>query len=93
MGGAGYSQDGPNWILALWRGGTAMFRAFWKLARQLFHEATGTLFAFFALYSGVAAWKQSHQPGGQWIAAFALGYALIMVWFSVSSFRSAGRVR
>jgi len=93
MGGTGYSQGGPNWISALWRGGTAMFRAFWKLARQLFHEATGTLFALFALYSGAAAWKQSHQPGGQWIAVFALGYALIMVWFSVSSFRSAGRVR
>jgi len=89
----GYSRSHPNWVSALWRGGTTMFRAFWKLARQLFHEATGTLFALFALYAGAAAWKQGHQPGGQWIAAFALGYALMMIWFSFSSFRSARRVR
>ena len=93
MSASGYSRPGPNWVSALWRGGSAMFRAFWKLARQLFHEAAGTLFALFALYAGAAAWKQDHQPGGQWIAAFALGYALMMIWFSFSSFRSARRVR
>src|SRR5579864_5701957 len=49
--------------------------------------------ALFALYAGAAAWKQSHQPDGQWIAAFALGYAVMMTWFSFSSFRSARRVR
>ena len=70
-----------------------MLRAFWKLTRQLFHEATGTLFALFAFYSGTAAWKQMHQEGGEWIAGFALAYALMMAFFSFSSFRSARRVR
>lgn len=84
---------GPNWISALWRGGSALFRAFWKFGRQLFHEAVGMLFALFALYAGTAAWKQGREPRGQWIAAFALGYALMMAVFSVWSFRSARRVR
>lgn len=70
-----------------------MLRAFWKLARQLFHEATGSLFALFALYAGTAAWKQIHQPGNGWIAALALGYTLMMAYFAVSSFRRARRVR
>lgn len=70
-----------------------MLRAFWKVARQLFHEAAGTLFALFAVYAGAASWKQIHQPGGEWIAAFAAGYAAMMAFFSFSSFRSARRVR
>lgn len=84
---------GPNWISALWRGGSTTLRVFWKLARQLFHEATGTLFALFAVYAGAAAWRQSHETEAPWIAAFALGYALMMAGFSVSSFRRANRVR
>lgn len=82
-----------NWLGAAWRAGATMFRTFWKLARQLFHEATGTLFALFAIYAGTACWKQLHQPGNQWIAAFAAGYATAMAFFSISSFRSARRVR
>jgi hypothetical protein len=70
-----------------------MLRVFWKVARQLFHEAAGTLFALFAVYAGTACWKQIHRPGGEWIAAFAAGYAAMMVFFSFSSFRSARRVR
>lgn len=70
-----------------------MARAFWKLARQLFHEATGTLFALFSLYGGAAWWKQMRTPGGKWIAGFALGYAVMMAYFSVLSFRNARRVR
>ena len=86
-------QSGPDWIGAAWRAGTTMFRAFWKLARQLFHEATGTLFALFSLYGGAAWWKQFRAPGGKWIAVFALAYAVIMACFAFLSFRSARRVR
>lgn len=86
-------MSGPDWLGASWRAGATMLRAFWKLARQLFHEATGTLFALFAVYAGTACWKQLHQPGNQWIAAFAAGYAAAMAFFSISSFRSARRVR
>lgn len=77
----------------LWNSGVTMFRAFWKLARQVFHEVIGTFFALFALYGGVAAWRQHKQPSGQWITVFAAGYALMMAYFSVSAFRSARRVR
>jgi hypothetical protein len=84
---------GPRWISALWRSGVTMLRAFWKLARQLFHEATGTLFGLFSLYGAVAAWKQGHRPSGQWITIFAAVYAVMMAAFSVSAFRSARRVR
>jgi hypothetical protein len=87
------SMSGPNWLGASWRAGTTMLRAFWKLARQLFHEATGTLFALFAVYAGTACWKQLRQPGNQWIAALAAAYAGVMAFFSISSFRSARRVR
>ena len=83
----------PDLISAAWRGGKTVLRTFWKVARQLFHEATGSLFAVFALYSGTATWKQFHQPSNEWIAGLALGYTLMMVFFSVSSFRSARRVR
>jgi glycerol uptake facilitator-like aquaporin len=80
-------------ISAAWRSGTTMLRAFWKFTRQLFHEATGTLFGLFSLYGAVAAWKQSHQPGSQWLTVFAAAYAVTMAAFSFSAFRSAHRVR
>lgn len=70
-----------------------MLRVFWKLARQLFHETIGVLFGIFAVYAGVAWWKQTHVPGGAWMARLALGYAVMMAIFSVISFRSARRVR
>ncbi|HKF51872.1 MAG TPA: hypothetical protein VKB26_06140 [Candidatus Acidoferrales bacterium] len=87
------SVGGPHWLVAAWRAGATMFRVFWKLLRQLFHEAAGALFGIFAIYGGTASWKQSHQPGGQWIAVFAAAYAAIMAFFCISSFRNARRVR
>jgi hypothetical protein len=87
------SSSGPDWLAASWRAGATVLRTFWKVARQLFHEATGTLFALFALYAGTASWKQIHQPGSRWLAALAAAYAAMMAFFSVSSFRNARRVR
>jgi hypothetical protein len=78
---------------ALWNSGVTMFRAFWKLARQLFYEATGTFFALFALYGGAAAWRQHNRPSGQWVTIFAAAYAVMMAFFSFSAFRNARRVR
>lgn len=70
-----------------------MWRVFWKLARQLFHETIGALFGLFAIYAGAASWKQIRQPGGEWIAMFAVAYAVMMAFFSLLSFRSARRIR
>ncbi|HEV2287889.1 MAG TPA: hypothetical protein VGR81_02945 [Candidatus Acidoferrales bacterium] len=93
MASGARSNVRPDLISAAWRGGTTIVRTIWKVTRQLFHEATGSLFALFALYSGVAAWRQFHQTSNWWIAGLALGYTLMMAFFSVSSFRSARRVR
>ena len=86
-------KGGTNWVAAAWRAGATMLRTFWKLARQLFHETAGTLFALFAIYTATAAWKQIRQPGGVWVGAVAAAYAALMVFFSIWSFRSARRVR
>jgi hypothetical protein len=87
------ANGSSHWTVAAWRAGRTTGRVFWRLGRQLFHEAIGTLFGLFAIYGGVAWWKQSREPGGQWIAGMALGYAVLMAFFSVLSFRSARRVR
>lgn len=84
---------GPHWLVAAWRAGATMLRVFWKLLRQLFHEAAGALFGLFAIYAGTASWKQAHRPGGQWIATFAAAYAAMMAFFCISSFRNARRIR
>ena len=78
---------------SLWHLLCTSFRAFGKVARQIFHEATGAFFGLFALYGAAAAWKQGHQPSGRWLAVFALAYAVMMALFAVSAFRSARRVR
>lgn len=73
------------------RGG--FFRTFWRALRQLFHETTGALFALLALAavnSGVRAWENGVA---KWIVALPVGYAMAMVYFSFTSFRSARRVR
>lgn len=80
-------------MAAGWRAGRTMLRTFWKLARQLFHETAGALFALFGIYTGTAAWKQLRQPGGAWIGVLAAAYAAMMVFFSIWAFRRARRVR
>ena len=43
---------------ALWRSIVVTVRVLWRVTRQLFHEATGALFAVFAAYGAFAAWRQ-----------------------------------
>ena len=69
------------------------FKALWRAMRQLFHEATGTFFLLFAAFGGVAAWRSWHRGPPTWPTWFALGYALLMAVFGVTSFRMARRVR
>jgi hypothetical protein len=73
------------------RGG--FFRALWRALRQLFHETTGAMFgilAFGAVTSAVRAWEHGAT---KWIVALPIVYALLMVYFSVTSFRSAKRIQ
>jgi hypothetical protein len=68
-------------------------RLIWRIARQIFHEATGALFFFFSFYGAVGVWRNWQHRAGLWLVALAAIYAVIMFVFGVSCFRSAGRVR
>jgi hypothetical protein len=60
--------------------------------RQLFHETTGAIFAVLAVAAVSSAVRAWENGAAKWIAALPLAYAMLMVYFSVTSFRSARRV-
>jgi hypothetical protein len=77
----------------LWRSAKTTLRAFWRITRQVFHEATGALFALFGAYGLLLAWRQWHSRPILWLTGLALGYALLMTAFAVGAFRRAKRLR
>jgi len=78
---------------AFWRSMVVTLRVFWRLTRQLFHEATGALFGIFAAWAAFAAWKQWKQRPILWLMGLAIAYAIMMAAFAFASFRRARRVR
>jgi hypothetical protein len=78
---------------ALWESAKIALRVMWRALRQLFHEATGAVFALFALYGAVAAWRQWHSRPAAWLLGFTVVYAITMLAFAFTSFRRARRVR
>ena len=68
-------------------------RVLWKAARELFHEVTGTLFFLIALSGIQSAWRAWQRGAGQWLVGVSAGYALLMIFFGVLSFRDSRRVR
>jgi membrane associated rhomboid family serine protease len=70
-------------------------RVFWRVMRQLFHETTGVFFAVFALYGGVAAYREWKYHPTYWplIITFAVLYAAMMAAFSFFAFRRSRRIR
>jgi len=68
-------------------------RNLWRVAVQLFHEATGTFFALFAAYGGLAIWRQWKTHPAPWVTGFAVIYTVMMLWFAFGAFRRARRVR
>ncbi len=82
-----------QWIRALAHAAGGFSRTFARIARQVFHETTGTVFFLFALAAGVAAWREWHKGSAQWLVALSVGFALMMAAFGVASFRSARRAR
>jgi hypothetical protein len=79
---------------ALKRSTGITFRAWWRALRQLFHETMGAFFALFAVYGGLAAWRQwKFHTSVRWLLAFAVLYALMMAAFSVVAFRRARKIR
>ena len=80
-------------LVALWRSFLVTLRVFWRVTRQLFHEATGALFGLFAAYGAFVAWKQWRHRPVLWIMCIAIAYSIAMAVFAVGSFRRAKRVR
>jgi hypothetical protein len=78
---------------ALWRSAIVTLRVFWRVTRQLFHEATGAFFGVFAAWAAFAAWKQWKQRPILWLMGLAIAYAIMMAGFAFASFRRARRVR
>jgi hypothetical protein len=68
-------------------------RVLWKAVRELFHEVTGALFFLIALAGIQSAWRAWQRGSGQWLIAVSAGYALLMIFFGVLSFRDSRRVR
>jgi len=87
-------------LLALWRAVQTFLDTLWRVARQLFHEVTGAAFLLLALGGALSTWRYwrslppgSHAPSQFWSIGLAAAFTLMMAAFSVSSFRSARRVR
>jgi hypothetical protein len=78
---------------ALWKAFIVTLRALWRVTRQVFHEATGAMFAVFAIYGGMAVWRQYKSHPVPWLMAFAAIYAAMMAGFAYVSFRRARRIR
>lgn len=77
----------------LWQSILIALRVLWRAIRQLFHETTGVFFAIFAVYGGIAAWREWKYHPAMWVIGFAVVYAVAMAVFAVLAFRSAKRVR
>lgn len=82
-----------GYYTALWRASIVTLRALWRVTRQIFHEATGAIFALFAIYGGMAVWRQYKSRPIIWLMLFAAAYAATMATFAFFAFRRARKVR
>ena len=80
-------------IVALYRGTRIFLATLWRVARQVFHETAGAIFLVFAITSGLGAWREWKHASAAWIVAACVLFTLMMVAFSLTSFRDARRVR
>jgi multisubunit Na+/H+ antiporter MnhB subunit len=68
------------------------FRRLWRALRQLFHEATGAVFAVLALGWLNAALRAWTRDVALWLIGLAVAVALLFLFFAVTSFRRARRL-
>jgi hypothetical protein len=54
---------------------------------------SGALFFILALAAVQSAWRAWHNGAGRWLVGMSAGYALLMTFFGVLSFRDSRRVR
>ncbi|GAC1623991.1 MAG: hypothetical protein PVS2B2_18380 [Candidatus Acidiferrum sp.] len=69
------------------------FRRLWVSLRALFHEVTGAIFAVLAL-----AWLNSALRGwtrdvAHWLIATTVALAVLFLFFSITSFRRARKIK
>ena len=68
-------------------------RILWRAARELFHEVTGAVFFILAVAALQATWRSWHRGAAHWLVGMTAGYALLMIFFGVMSFRDSRRVQ
>jgi hypothetical protein len=68
-------------------------RVLWRAARELFHEVTGAVFVILAVAALQATWRSWHRGAAHWLVGMTAGYALLMIFFGVMSFRDSRRVQ
>jgi NhaP-type Na+/H+ or K+/H+ antiporter len=68
------------------------FGRVWRALKQLFYEITGAAFAVLAfgwLNAALRAWT---KDAAWWLVGMAVAVALLLVFFSVTSFRRARKL-
>jgi 4-hydroxybenzoate polyprenyltransferase len=81
-----------RFLPVLWRSIRVSSHAWWRAARQLFHESVGAVFALFAVYGALATWRQWKAHPIVWLMIFSVAYTIAMAAFSVVAFRRARRI-
>ncbi len=64
-------------------------RRLWRVARQIFYEAVGAMFAILAFGWFNSAFRAWTRDVAHWLIGVSVAVALLFVAFSVSSFRRA----
>ncbi|HET9401006.1 MAG TPA: hypothetical protein VFO34_08650 [Candidatus Acidoferrales bacterium] len=88
-----YNSDVAANIVAAPAPPRGFFRVLWRALRQLFHETTAAIFGVFALAAASSALRAWRGGAPRWIVAMPLAYAAMMMFFCVTSFRMARRIR
>lgn len=84
-------------VRALWSAGSVTVRSFMRVLHVLFLEVTGLLFIFLTMGFGGVAVREYHKyklgAAPIYKVALAACFAVMFLWFGVSSFWRARRKR
>ena len=72
---------------------SGFLRSLWRVARQLFHEASGAFFLLFAVVVATSVWREWRRGSAEWLIGLSVAFTVMMTAFAIASFRSARRVR
>jgi len=76
-----------------WRYGGPFFARLWFLARQLWHEVIGTVFAALAFAGASTTLREWSLYGFGKRFLVAVAFTVMMIYFGITSFLSARKVR